>query len=104
MDKLEGIKKGDTVEVTVRGVVKDCSRVLGIIPDGGTHWTGFDPADIASPFFSIKKVEPPIAVGDRVSWRHDYSCYEVVAINGDMAWCCDGVLNRVLPIASLRPA
>ena len=68
MDKLEGLEEGDTVEVTFRGTVFAIEQSgLGLIVEGGSKSTIFARRDVASPSFAIKKVEPPIAVGDRVS-------------------------------------
>jgi hypothetical protein len=69
MDKLEGLKKDDTVEVTFRGVVDEnpTFRALYVrVENGDVSPTIFTEEDINAPSFSIKKVELPIAVGDRV--------------------------------------
>jgi hypothetical protein len=69
MDKMEGIEEGDTVEVTFHADVIGVGRRLGLnvrVRGGHVLSNNFDPEDINAPSFSIKKVEPPIAVGDRV--------------------------------------
>jgi len=69
MHKLEGLKEGDTVEVTFRGVINSVGAgSVTVVPDNAEFPSlkQFSFSAIASPSFSIKKVEPPIAVGDRV--------------------------------------
>jgi hypothetical protein len=64
MDKLKGIESGDRVEVTFQGVVAFSSGGINVT-DVNVYF-GADGASLAHPSFSIKKAEPPIAVGDRV--------------------------------------
>jgi hypothetical protein len=74
MDKLEGIEEGDTVEVAFTAKVVELPPEYLLLKIGDALVSvGFDQADIASPSFSIKKVEPPIAVGSRVRYQQGYS-------------------------------
>ena len=85
MNKLNGIKKGDAVEVTFRGRVDGLGpRTLDVIMDGADDPNILCANAIAAPSFSITKVEPPIAVGEMVAVRgQDDRLYELLAIRGD---------------------
>lgn len=81
MKKLEGIKEGDTVEVSFRGRIQWVSSdgAANIAIDGGSPCaSGFSAKDTSAPSFSIRKVEPPIAVGDRVRVVGTSKVFEVV--------------------------
>jgi hypothetical protein len=102
MNKLNGIKKGDAVEVTFRGRV-DClgPRTLDVIMDGADDPNILWANAIAAPSFSIKEVGPPVAEGDTVIWIHDYKQYEVLAVRDGYAWCRRNGHQCVLPTQSL---
>lgn len=79
MNKLEGIKEGDTVEVTFRATVwREPPEYMILHVEGAEGRTAFDASDIASPHFSIKRIERPLEVGDRVT-DCDGQDWEVVA-------------------------
>jgi hypothetical protein len=95
MNKLNGIKKGDAVEVTFRGRVDGLGpRTLDVIMDGADDPNILWANAIAAPSFSIRKVEPSIAVGDRVRFAvtdivslASVDCVgAVVAIDRSLAW------------------
>ena len=79
MNKLEGIKEGDTVEVTIRGTATLRDRNALTINVVDEAIVPFIESEIASPHFSIKKVERPLQVGDRVRRIHDVVEWEVAA-------------------------
>jgi phosphomevalonate kinase len=84
MDKLEGIKDGDTVEVSFGGKILSIDSVGFDVLVEGVSAKSFTVHHMQSSSFSIKKVEPPIAVGDRVRFRsNDMSTTGVVlALDG----------------------
>jgi hypothetical protein len=93
MDKLEGIKEGNAIEVTFRGVVYEnptFKTLYVLVEKGGlSSPTIFTEEEINAPSFSIKKVEPPIAVGDRVKGSGIVSSKRVggvIAVCDDLAW------------------
>lgn len=81
MNKLEGIKEGDTVEVSVRGVFQrlDGDGDLWLTWDGGKMQSVLLTSELASPHFSIKRIEPELKVGDRVRYTDGTRESEVVA-------------------------
>ena len=92
-DKLKDIREGDTVEITVRGTAR--TRPSGdfdfTVEGGHSLPTNFSPKDVASPHFSIKKVEKPLAVGDRVRFHSRVAPVltkdgEIVALSKGCAW------------------
>ena len=91
MSKLDGIKAGDKVRITFEGEVS-CPTVsdpiLVVNTDGNVirFWVN----DTKRDTFSIEKIEPPIAVGDRVTWnRNTDRKGDVVKIHGLKAWVFD---------------
>ena len=88
-DKLKDIREGDTVEVTFRGVVlpNRVNEALTVKMDGArleTSWWATE-GEVASTHFSIKKVEKPLAVGDRVRHRRG-AVGEVLSVDDGDAW------------------
>lgn len=90
MNKLEGIKEGDTVEVSFRGKARTGGRnYLAVAVEGGHRLeTNFDLLDINAPSFSIKKVERPLQVGDRVRGSRYASALlgTILAVDQDEVW------------------
>lgn len=110
MNKLDGIKAGDRVRVTFEGVVQpEYAGVAKIEMDGArtpTSWWA-TPSEIASSTFTIEKIEkiePPIAVGDRVTGDGRVYTYEVVAIKDDLAflWNAENLISGHDVVANLR--
>lgn len=86
MDKLEGISPGDRVRVTFEGVVSR-DRPVCVKMDGseGQAWSWWaTKPEVAAPTFKIERIEPPLAVGDRV--RHERRQGEVMATFEGRAW------------------
>lgn len=107
MNKLDGIKAGDRVRVLKEGVV-----FADVDKDGDIliKWDGRNVSDylwkqeINAPTFTIEKIEPPIAVGDRVTWGTGVDVYELVAIRGDRAvlWSAGYSSSTSVSISSLH--
>ena len=89
--KLSGFEEGDTIEVSFRAVI-GCinTSMVEVTMDGADDTNTLWGEAFNSPHFSIKKVEPPIAVGDRVVWGRLPETFEVAAFNGDQAALWDG--------------
>lgn len=107
-DKLHGITEGDTVEVTFRGGAgRRMDGGVSLSRDGFPayiDWWG--PNAIASPHFTIRKVEEPLKVGDRV-----WVISEIVtprdigtikAIVDDEAWVSFGGISQVRRLSKLK--
>lgn len=102
-DKLQGLKPGDRVRVTFEANV--------VRPDDGGLWlnrgaldTGEDwwgPKAIADSAFQIERIEPPLAVGDLVTWSDGAEHWRIVAFEGPNAilW---GPLSCTTPYAHNR--
>ena len=106
MNKLEGIKSGDAVRVFCKGVVTTVYKDggIGVFLEGGASYSHFDSSDVADPSFQIERIEPPIAVGDTVTWGIGGTVFEVVAIRGDWAILWNGKWSESKPALELRKA
>lgn len=88
--KLEGIKPGDRVRVTFEGVFGSMEREpwmsddpFSIVFDGGeSRW--FPKRMANAPTFQIERIEPPLAVGDRVRFGGFHGA--IKGIDGTRAW------------------
>jgi len=101
MDKLEGLKEGDAVEVTFRGVVDEnptFKTLYVLVEKGGlSSPTIFTEEEINAPSFSIKKVEPPLQPGDKVQTLLGANVV-VLAVDSGEAWVrFEGGATEVLP-------
>lgn len=99
---LEGIKDGDTVEVTFLASV---IRVYGDDLVVRVHDTALPfplgESVVASPSFSIKKVEPPLQPGDKVQTLLGANVV-VLAVDSGEAWVrFEGGATEVLPTTYL---
>lgn len=86
MNKLDGIKEGDRVRIVFEGTVVDfdSSMKVCVQPDNqeGYSWILSDGVTNAHTF-QIERIEPPVQVGDMVTWGTGQYSFELVAIRGE---------------------
>jgi len=83
-DKLAGIKPGDRVRVTCEGRFEaNFSHGLHLILDGHAGPHGFMAENVAAPTFQIERIEPPVQVGEMVTWGTKVENWKLVAIEGE---------------------
>ena len=79
------VKDGDRVRVTVEGVVTAANpRGFNVVLDEeqSSHALGFGHG-VPLPVCEI--LDPPLAVGDRVTWGNGFTVGELIAARGDRA-------------------